>query len=62
MRNLIDKLNYYTELYDKGTPEISDKEYDDLYFQLKDLEDRSGIVYPDSPTQNIHYELFHSYL
>ena len=57
MRNLIDKLNYYTELYDKGTPEISDKEYDDLYFQLKDLENRSGIVYPDSPTQNIHYEL-----
>ena len=25
IRNLIDKLNYYTKLYDEGKPEISDK-------------------------------------
>ena len=32
MRELIDKLNYYTRLYDEGHPAISDKEWDDMYF------------------------------
>jgi NAD-dependent DNA ligase len=32
MRELIDKLNYYTKLYDEGNPAISDKEWDDIYF------------------------------
>ena len=56
IRDLIDKLNYYTKLYDEGHPEISDKEWDELYFKLKKAEKRSGIIYPDSPTQNIHFE------
>ena len=56
MRELINKLNYYTKLYDEGHPEISDKEWDDLYFQLQELENKSSIIYPDSPTQNIHFE------
>lgn len=55
MRELIEKLNYYTMLYDKGTPAISDKEWDDLYFQLKKEEEKTGIIYPDSPTQSIYY-------
>lgn len=57
IRKTIDQLNHYTEMYDKGTPEISDKEYDDLYFSLKEMEEKTGIIYPDSPTQTIHYEL-----
>lgn len=57
MRKLIDKLNKYTELYDKGTPAISDKEWDDLYFQLKELEEETGTIYPDSPTQSIQYNV-----
>lgn len=55
MRQLINKLNYYTEFYDKGEPQISDKYWDELYFTLKKEEEESGIIYPDSPTQNIHY-------
>ena len=56
MRYLIDKLNYYTDLYDQGCPEISDKEWDELYFTLKQEEEKTGVIYPDSPTQHIHYK------
>ena len=56
MRDLINKLNYYTELYDKGTPAISDKEWDELYFTLEMMEKETGIIYPDSPTQSIYFE------
>ena len=54
-RYLIDKLNYYTELYNQGKPEISDREWDDMYFELQKLEKESGLIYPDSPTQSIQY-------
>ena len=56
IRSLIDKLNRLTESYDKGHPEVSDEEWDNLYFELKQWEDETGIIYPDSPTQNIHFE------
>ena len=56
MRDLIDKLNYYTELYDKGITAISDKEWDELYFALETMEKETGIIYPDSPTQSIYFE------
>ena len=32
MEDLIKKLNYYTEAYDKGQPLISDTEWDKIYF------------------------------
>jgi DNA ligase (NAD+) len=57
IRNLIDKLNYYTKLYDEGKPEISDREYDDLYFKLQNLENKYNIYYEDSPTQSINYQV-----
>ena len=53
-RELIDVLNKATEAYDKGTPIMTDKEWDDLYFSLKEMEKETGIIYPDSPTQSIH--------
>lgn len=56
MKDLIAYLNYHTELYDAGRPQISDKEWDDKYFQLQHMEQYSGIVLPMSPTQGIHYE------
>ncbi len=56
MRFLIDKLNYLTKMYDKGTPEVSDHEWDELYFALKKEEEETGVIYPDSPTQTIHFE------
>ena len=54
---LTDYLNQMTVKYDEGNPEISDKEWDNLYFELKALEDKTGIVMVNSPTQNIHYEV-----
>ena len=57
IKNLIEKLNYYTKLYDEGKPEISDSEWDDMYFHLQELESTSGIYYEDSPTQRINYQV-----
>ena len=48
-------LNDYTNAYEAGAPLISDKEWDDLYFKLQELEKETGIIYPDSPTQHIQY-------
>ena len=55
MRELIDKLNYYTKLYDEGHPAISDKEWDDMYFQLQELEEEFGVVLANSPTIKVDY-------
>ncbi len=57
IRNLIDDLNYYTKKYDEGCPEISDKKWDDMYFQLQDLENSYKIYYEDSPTQRINFQV-----
>ena len=57
IKNLINKLNIYTLAYDNGFPLISDKEYDDLYFELKNLEEETGIILGGSPTQNINYDV-----
>ena len=57
IRDLIDKLNYYTKKYDEGHPEISDQEWDWMYFQLQKMEFDSGIYYPDSPTQSVNYQV-----
>ena len=56
IRSLIDELNRLTKLYDEGHPEISDKKWDDLYFKLKQMEEETGIIYPDSPTHHIYFE------
>lgn len=55
IKKTIEKLNYYTKLYDEGIPEISDKEWDDLYFKLVKMEQATGIYLKDSPTQKISY-------
>lgn len=57
IQNLIDELNYQTYLYDKGEERISDEDWDDLYFQLVELEKETGIIYPNSPTQKINYDV-----
>lgn len=57
IRNLIDKLNYYTKLYDMGKPEISDKEWDDMYFKLVKLEKQEQCYFEDSPTQRVNYQI-----
>lgn len=57
MKELIRALNYYTDLYNKGTPKITDKQWDDMYFELVELEKQYGIFYPDSPTQSIRADV-----
>lgn len=57
IQELVDKLNYYTKLYDEGRPEISDKEWDDMYFELQKLEKESGIYLEDSPTQRVNFQV-----
>ena len=57
IKELIEKLNYYTKLYDEGHPAISDKEWDDMYFKLQNLERMYQIYLPESPTQSIDYQV-----
>ena len=56
IRDLINKLNYYTKKYDEGNPEISDKEWDNMYFELQDLENWTGLYFEDSPTQKVIFQ------
>ena len=56
IRELIDLLNENTRLYNENVPVMSDKEWDDYYFDLNQLEQETGIIYPDSPTQSIYFE------
>ena len=60
IRSLIEYLNYHTKLYDEGHPTISDKEWDDKYFELEQLEKEYSIYFNNSPTQNISYVVVNS--
>ena len=54
MKELINKLNQYSyEYYTLGKPTISDTTYDGLYDKLIKLEEETGIVLSNSPTQNV---------
>lgn len=54
IRELVNKLNEYSKAYYVlDAPKISDKEYDELYDELLRLEEQSGIILPDSPTQRV---------
>ena len=57
MLDLIRKLNQATIAYDEGAPIISDKEWDDMYFKLADLEKETGEILPDSPIHSISFEI-----
>ena len=60
LRELIDYLNERTKEYDLGKPTISDKEWDDKYFELKSLEDIYQVHFNDSPTQTVNYQVVSS--
>ena len=49
--SLVDKHNY--NYYTLDNPTISDKEYDDLYYELVRLEKETGYLLPNSPTQKV---------
>lgn len=56
MLSLIEELNKATEAYDKGQPLMSDKEWDNKYFELEKMERYCNYAYPHSPTQSIYYK------
>jgi DNA ligase (NAD+) len=54
IEKLVKELNYHCyRYYVLDSPVISDEEYDELYFLLKELEKRYNYILPDSPTQRI---------
>ena len=55
MNSAIEQLNKWTAAYDEGRPEVSDAEWDKLYFELQEAEERLGLIFPNSPTQKITY-------
>ena len=55
--NLIDELNRATEAYDKGTPIIPDRDWDVMYYRVTEIEREQGWASPNSPTQQIHYNV-----
>ena len=57
IHELIDTLNNWTKAYDEGHPIVSDEIWDDNYNKLLQLEQETGIVYPNSPTQSINYQV-----
>ena len=57
MRKLIKELNDATFNYDNGFPIMTDKAWDKKYFELKYLEENTGIILDNSPTQNIIYKV-----
>ena len=60
IQELIDYLNYHTKLYDEGKPAIIDAQWDEKYFELQKMERATGVYLPNSPTQNIDYQVVNS--
>lgn len=58
IEKLRELINYHNDLYNKNIPEISDEEYDKLYFELVELEEMfPSLIDENSPTQKIRYEV-----
>ena len=57
IKYLVKYLNECTKAYDEGNPKITDEEWDNKYFELKSLEEETGLVLSNSPTQSISYEI-----
>ena len=53
----VERLNYLTKKYDEGCPEVSDKEWDDLYFRCCEYERETGDIDPDSPTAQVNFDV-----
>jgi len=56
----IKQLNYYTKKYDEGNPEISDEEWDNLYFSCIEFENETGYIDENSPSATIQFDVVNS--
>lgn len=55
---LVKQLNIYRNAYyNESKSLVSDYEYDELYDELEKLENETGIIYSNSPTQSVGYEV-----
>ena len=58
IKELITQLNTYRNAYyNNSESQISDYEYDNLFDELKKLEDETGVIMSNSPTQTVGYEV-----
>ena len=58
LKTLINQLNDYRDsYYNDNASVVSDKEYDALYDELESLEKELNIIYSNSPTQQVGYEV-----
>jgi len=54
IEELVEKLNDYAyHYYTLDQPKVSDKEYDELYDELKELEEETEYILKQSPTQRV---------
>lgn len=57
MKKLIKDINYLNDCYfNKNENVVSDKEFDKAMEELKALENKTGVVYPDSPTRTVGFK------
>lgn len=58
LKELTEQLNRYRDVYYNNSESlISDKQYDDLFDELQSLEEETGIVMSNSPTNTVGYEV-----
>ena len=58
VKELVIQLNTYRNAYyNNSESQISDYEYDNLFDELKQLEDETGVIMSNSPTQTVGYDV-----
>lgn len=58
IKDLVKQLNEYRDAYyNEARPIVSDAEYDRLFDELSELENETSVVYTNSPTQSVGYEV-----
>lgn len=61
IRDLVDLLNRYRDAYyNRNISMVTDKQYDQMFDELTNLEKEYGIIYADSPTQQVGYSVVSS--
>lgn len=57
LKELIERANYYRDMYyNHNKSIISDEEYDALFDEIERLEEETGVVFGNSPTQSVGYK------